>query len=48
MKDIIVFLSGRVFVGLLKGFGGWVGEVQEILLPKGLRNPYGKMDHPLV
>ena len=29
MKDIIVFLSGRVFVGSLKGFAdGWVGSEQ--------------------
>ncbi len=29
MKDIILFLSGRVFVASLKGFGGgWVGSKQ--------------------
>ena len=43
MKGIIVSLSGQVFVGLLKGFGG---EVREILLPKGLKNLYGILDHP--
>ncbi len=45
---IIVVLSGQVFVGPLKGFGGgWVGGVQELLSPKGLKNPYGILDHPL-
>ncbi len=39
-------VSGRVFVGLLKAFGGWVGGVREILSPKD--KPVRKIGLPLI
>ena len=45
MKCINVILSGRGFVGSLKGFG--VGGVRENPSPKGVENPYRILHHPL-
>ena len=40
MKGVIVFLSGQVFVGLLKGFGGGWG-------PRNPEKPVRKIGPPL-